>query len=130
MPNADPAVDRWFLTGDERLNPGTAIRPWTVGNTVRVLVHGGGHFPVLHQRLRPTRRHDQVFFADFRGDTEELLDGEGSSVGAVLGELASRSVLIFGLIWRSQPGWLDQSEGKNAELARAVSDEGGQVLLD
>jgi hypothetical protein len=48
-----------------------------------------------------------VYFADFRGDTEELLDGEGSAVGDVLGGLARRGVLIFGLIWRSQPGWLD-----------------------
>ena len=41
------------------------------------LVHGAEYFPVLHQRLCLTRRHDQVYFADFRGDTEELLDGEG-----------------------------------------------------
>lgn len=130
VPEADPAVDKWFLTGGERSNPATDIRPWTVGNTVAVLIHGAEYFPVLHQQLCLTRQHDQVYFADFRGDTEELLDGEGSAVGVVLGELARRSVLIFGLIWRSQPGWLDQSEGKNAELARAVSDEGGQVLLD
>ena len=130
MPDADPAVDKWFLRGAERSNPATDIRSWTVGNTVTALVHGAEYFPVLHQRLCLTRRHDQVYFADFRGDTEELLDGEGSAVGEVLGELARRSVLLFGLIWRSQPGWLDQSEGKNAELARAVSDEGGQVLLD
>ena len=37
---------------------------------------------------------------------------------------------MFGLIWRSQPGWLDQSEGANAELVRTVSDAGGEVLLD
>jgi phosphatidylserine/phosphatidylglycerophosphate/cardiolipin synthase-like enzyme len=130
MPESDPAVDKWFLTGRERSNPSTDIRPWTAGNTVTALVHGAEYFPILHQRLARTRRHDQVYFADFRADTEEFLDGEGSAVGDVLGNLARRSVLIFGLIWRSQPGWLDQSEGKNAELARAVSDEGGQVLLD
>ena len=84
----------------------------------------------MHRALCDTRRGDQVYLADFRGDTEELLDGPGTSVGEVLAELAARGVLVFGLIWRSQPGWLDQSEGKNAELARDVSDAGGEVLLD
>ena len=71
-----------------------------------------------------------MYFADFRADTEERLDGEGTEVGDVLADLAARHVAVFGLIWRSQPGWLDQSEGKNAELARTILDEGGQVLLD
>ncbi len=130
MPETDTAVEKWFLSSVERANPATKIRAWTAGNTVTVLVHGAEYFPVLHERLCLTRRHDRVYVAAFRADTEELLDGEGSTVGDVLGDLARRGVVIFGLIWRSQPGWLDQSEGKNAELARAVSEQGGQVLLD
>jgi phosphatidylserine/phosphatidylglycerophosphate/cardiolipin synthase-like enzyme len=130
MPEPDPAVDRWFLAAAERSNPATDIRSWTAGNQVTALVHGADYFRVLHQRLCLTRREDQVYFADFRGDTEELLDGDGTAVGQVLGELAHRGILVFGLLWRSQPGWLDQSEGKNAELSRGVTEAGGQVLLD
>jgi phosphatidylserine/phosphatidylglycerophosphate/cardiolipin synthase-like enzyme len=120
----------WFLSTVERGNPATDITNWTSGNEVIPLIDGRTYFPALHQALCDTRRGDQVYLADFRGDTEELLDGPGTSVGEVLRELATRGVLVFGLIWRSQPGWLDQSEGKNAELARNVSDAGGEVLLD
>ncbi|MDA8047436.1 MAG: phospholipase D-like domain-containing protein [Actinomycetota bacterium] len=126
----DRTVQRWFLGPEERPNRSTRIRPWTSGNRVEALVHGSEYFPELHRRLCSTRPGDQVYFADFRGDTEERLAGPGTEVGEVLGDLASRHVLVFGLVWRSQPGWLDQSEGKNAEMARSISDEGGQVLLD
>ncbi len=54
----------------------------------------------------------------------------GLTVGELLRDLAHRGVSVFGLIWRSQPGWLDQSEEKNAELAREITDAGGSVLLD
>jgi phosphatidylserine/phosphatidylglycerophosphate/cardiolipin synthase-like enzyme len=39
-------------------------------------------------------------------------------------------VLVFGLLWRSQPKAMKQSEEANAELARAVDSHGGQVMLD
>ena len=127
---SDGAVEKWFLSASERANPATDIRPWTGSNRVTALVHGAEYFPLLHRKLCQAGARDQVYFADFRGDTEELLDGAGSAVGDVLQDLATKKVLLYGLIWRSQPGWLDQSEGKNAELARAIQDEGGQVLLD
>jgi phosphatidylserine/phosphatidylglycerophosphate/cardiolipin synthase-like enzyme len=123
-------LDEWFLTVDERRNPASDIRNWTTGNLVEPLIDGAQYFDRLHEMLCRMRAHDQVYLADFRGDTEELLAGPGTSVGDVLAELASRGVLVYGLIWRSQPGWLDQSEGKNAELARELSDAGGEVLLD
>ena len=126
----DPTVEKWFLGPGERRNRSSRIRAWTTGNRVEPLVHGSEYFPALHSRLCSTRPGDQVYFADFRGDTEERLAGPGTEVGDVLGDLAARRVAVFGLIWRSQPGWLDQSEGKNAELSRSISDEGGQVLLD
>lgn len=126
----DGTVERWFLSADERRNRASDIRTWTEGNHVTVLVHGSEYFPLLYRKLCETQPGDCIYFADFRGDTEERLDGEGTEIGAVLSDLASRKVLVFGLIWRSQPGWLDQSEGKNAELARTISEEGGQVLLD
>ena len=123
-------VERWFLTDGERRNKASDIGRWTLGNNVEPLVDGATYFRSLYDALDRTRAGDQVYFADFRGDTEELLAGPGTSVGEVLADLAGRGVLVFGLIWRSQPGWLDQSEGKNAELARQVSDAGGEVLLD
>jgi phosphatidylserine/phosphatidylglycerophosphate/cardiolipin synthase-like enzyme len=126
----DPAIRCWFLTDRERGNPATDLRGWTTANTVEPLVDGTAYFPALLTALRRLRAGDQVYLADFRGDTEELLDGPGTSVGEVFGELAARGVQVFGLIWRSQPGWLDQSEGENAELARKLSDAGGEVLLD
>ena len=130
MEGRDRTVERWFLSGAERRNRASEIRSWTEGNRVTALVHGSEYFPLLYRKLSATEAGDCVYFADFRGDTEEQLDGEGTEIGEVLAELAARKVLLFGLIWRSQPGWLDQSEGKNAELARRISEEGGQVLLD
>ncbi len=126
----DPSIPHWFLDRAERRNPATDLRDWTVGNDVVPLVDGAHYFRHLHRTLCATRRGDHVFFTDFRGDYEELLDGPGSSVGDVLRVLAAAGVQVFGLLWRSQPDWLDQSEGKNAELAREVSDAGGEVLLD
>lgn len=126
----DGSIGDWFLDNGERRNPASGIRNWSTGNLVEPLIDGARYFERLHEMLCNMSPHDQVYFADFRGDTEELLAGPGSSVGDVLAELAARGVLVFGLIWRSQPSWLDQSEGKNAELARELSDAGGEVLLD
>jgi len=123
-------IEDWFLVDAQRRNPASDIRNWTTGNAVEPLVDGASYFPALYGALCETTAGDQIYFADFRADTEELLSGPGTSVGRILAELAERGVLIFGLIWRSQPGWLDQSEGKNAELVRKLSDAGGEVLLD
>src|SRR5262245_56334750 len=130
MQGRDSTVERWFLSDAERRNRASGVRSWTEGNLVTALVHGSEYFPLLYRKLCAAKAGDCVYFADFRGDTEERLAGEGTEIGEVLAELAGRRVLVFGLIWRSQPGWLDQSEGRNAELARTISESGGQVLLD
>jgi phosphatidylserine/phosphatidylglycerophosphate/cardiolipin synthase-like enzyme len=97
---------------------------------VQPLIDGVAYFARLCQEIERTDRGDTIYFADFRGDiTEKLTDG-GDSIGTLLRAAARRGVLIFGLIWRSQPGWLDQSEGENAEFAREISEAGGAVLLD
>ncbi|MFL6079732.1 MAG: hypothetical protein ACJ714_07375, partial [Ornithinibacter sp.] len=41
----------WFLTGEQRGNAATRIRPWTDGNAVRPLVHGCTYFGVLADAL-------------------------------------------------------------------------------
>ena len=71
-----------------------------------------------------------MYFLDFRGDLDELLDGPDSAVGDVLGRAARRGVKVFGLLWRSQPHALRQSEEANAEFVREIDEDGGQVLLD
>src|SRR4051794_31489435 len=102
----------------------------TTGNLVRPLVDGSTYFRRLCEELSATGPGDQVYLADFRGDLDELLAGPGTSVGEVLVAAARRGVLVFGLLWRSHPRWLAQSEEANAEFARDVSEHGGHVLLD
>ena len=123
-------VARWFLTAAERGNRATDIRAWTTGNSVEALIDGAAYFGRLYQELRSAHRGDEIYLADFRGDTEELLAGADTSVGAVLSDCARAGIVIFGLIWRSQPNWLEGSEGKNAELTRDINEAGGDVLLD
>ena len=77
-----------------------------------------------------TQPGDQVYFLDFRGDPDERLDGPGSEIVEVLGLAARRKVLVFGMLWRSQPKLLHQSEQSNAEFVRSIEEDGGQVLLD
>jgi phosphatidylserine/phosphatidylglycerophosphate/cardiolipin synthase-like enzyme len=126
----DPALQHWFLAAAERRNPASDIRPWTVGNRVEPLVDGAAYFACLYSALSAAGSGDHVYLVDFRGDTSEELAGPNTGVGKVLSRLASRGAKVFGLIWRSQPDWLDQSEGANAELVRTVADAGGEMLLD
>jgi phosphatidylserine/phosphatidylglycerophosphate/cardiolipin synthase-like enzyme len=130
LPDADPALARWFLSSAERGNPASDLRPWTVGNRVEPLVDGAAYFEHLHDALTAAGAGDQVLLADFRGDTDERLTGPGTEIGTVLSKVAARGAKLFGLIWRSQPGWLDQSEGANAELVRTVYRSGGEMMLD
>ncbi len=120
----------WFLGDGDRANRATDLRTFTIGNRVQPLVDGRSDFTRLHAELNATEPGDQVYFLDFRGDLDELLDGPGSAVGDVLGRAARRGVKVFGLLWRSQPTALRQSEEANAEFVREIDEDGGQVLLD
>jgi phosphatidylserine/phosphatidylglycerophosphate/cardiolipin synthase-like enzyme len=126
----DPAIASWFLAEGDRANPATDLRAFTTGNLVQPLVDGRSYFARLCAGLRATQAGDQVYFLDFRGDLDERLDGPGSEVGEVLGLAARRGVQVFGLLWRSQPKALQQSEKANAEFVRQIDEDGGQVLLD
>ena len=95
MPHVeDSSIGSWFLSDAERRNSASDIRGWTSGNLVEPLVDGARYFRRLHDVLCRTRAQDQVYFTDFRGDTEELLAGPGTSVGDVLSELAERGVFV------------------------------------
>jgi phosphatidylserine/phosphatidylglycerophosphate/cardiolipin synthase-like enzyme len=129
-PVDDPAILSWFLAEGDRANPWTDLRAFTTGNLVVPLVDGRAYFARLCAELEATAAGDQVYFLDFRGDFAQRLAGPGSEVGEVLGRAAHRGVHVFGLLWRSQPKILKQSEAANAEFVRRIDDDGGQVLLD
>ncbi len=126
----DVALRRWFISADERRNPATDLRVFTAGNRVEALVDGADYFCRLLHELQATEAGDQVYFLDFRGDLDERLDGPGTEVGSVLAAASDRGVLVYGLLWRSHPRWLHQSEEANADFVRHVGDNNGQVLLD
>jgi phosphatidylserine/phosphatidylglycerophosphate/cardiolipin synthase-like enzyme len=126
----DPAVVRWFLPEAARGNPQTDLRAFSTGNRVEPLVDGRGYFARLCVELEATEPGDEVYFLDFRGDLDERLGAPGPEVGAVLGRAAARGVGVFGLLWRSHPKALHQSEETNAEFVRQIDEAGGEVLLD
>jgi phosphatidylserine/phosphatidylglycerophosphate/cardiolipin synthase-like enzyme len=129
-PVDDPAILFWFLAADQRANPATDLRAFTTGNSVKALVDGRSYFARLYAELAATQPGDQVYFLDFRGDLAERLAGAGTEIGTVLGAAARRGVHVFGLLWRSHPKALKQSEEANAEFVRSIDEDGGQVLLD
>ena len=126
----DPAIASWFLAEGDRANQATDLRMFTTGNLVQPLIDGRGYFGRLCAELEATRAGDQVYLLDFRGDLDERLDGPGSEVGEILGLAARRGVGVFGLLWRSHPKALRQSEEANAEFVRRIDADGGQLLLD
>ncbi len=131
------AISEWFLTADERGNTFTVLddrhrsgEAWTFGNEVRPLVHGASYFSELARSVQAMRAGDLLLFADWRGDPDEMLDGEGSEVSRVLAEAASEGVVVRGLLWRSHLDRLRFSEGENRNLGEDIEAAGGVCLLD
>ena len=129
-PPDDLAIAAWFLGERDRANSATDLRAFSTGNRVVPLVDGRSYFTRLCVELESTQLGDEIYFLDFRGDLEERLSGAGTEIGLVLGGAAARGVAVFGLLWRSHPKALHQSEETNADFVRAIGDDGGQVLLD
>ena len=128
-------ISDWFLTMDERGNPDTSIDErrdgiaWTEGNAVDVLVDGVEYFAALHEALCATGAGDSVLFTGLEGNADtRLLGREGSEVGTVLAEAASRGVAVRGLVWRAHA--LIYHEAENLVFSRRVNEAGGEVLLD
>ncbi len=129
----DAGLGAWFLTSPERGNRATELARgpgWTTGNDVVAVVHGASYFRRLTSSLRELGRGDRVLIADWRGDHDEELVGDGTTVGGLLAELAQRGVEVRALLWRSHPSFLGFQERAQVELARQVNDAGGEVLLD
>lgn len=127
----------WFITPSERRNPATTIdrrrgdgTAWTTGNHVEVLIDGAEYFRRLHRELCRLEHGDWVHFTDWEGDPDERLDGPGTELAAVLGDLARRGVHVRGLLWRSHPRQAHFAEQDNAALVRDVNEAGGEVVLD
>lgn len=120
----------WFLTGEQRGNDATRIRPWTEGNAVRPLVHGSTYFAGLADALARAGDGDLVLFSDWRGDPDERLTHDGETVAQALASAVRRGALVKGLIWRSHLDGLRFSNQENRNLSESVNDAGGEVLLD
>jgi len=133
----DDAIDHWFLTSEERGNPASDIderhpgHAWTVGNRVEALVHGRDYFTRFVEAARRLGPGDRLSFTDWRGDDDEVLHDDGTTLGDLLVLLARRGVEIRGLLWRSHVGVTSSfnREG-HAQLADRVNAEGGNLLLD
>ena len=132
----DPATDHWFLTPADRGNPATQVddrhpgRAWTAGNHVEAIVHGRAYFARLVEAARQLGPGDRLSFADWRGDEDQVLDDDGTTLGDLLVLLARRGVEIRGLLWRSHVGAAGFNREEHARLADRVNAEGGNLLLD
>jgi phosphatidylserine/phosphatidylglycerophosphate/cardiolipin synthase-like enzyme len=125
-------VERWLLSARERGNRASELsrgRGWTSGNGVVPLIDGATYFARLSEELGGLRRGDRVFIADWRGDEDEIIV-EGVTLGELLTGLVRRGVEVRGLLWRSHPRIMGFQEETQVELARAVNEAGGELLLD
>jgi phosphatidylserine/phosphatidylglycerophosphate/cardiolipin synthase-like enzyme len=127
----------WFLTPKERDNPHTILdsrhgdgTAWTAGNHVRALVHGVTYFRELLKHVEQMQAGDLLLFTDWRGDSDELLDGPGTQVGSVFASAAARGVDVRGLVWRSHLDRLKFSASENRHLGAEIEAAGGECLLD
>jgi phosphatidylserine/phosphatidylglycerophosphate/cardiolipin synthase-like enzyme len=135
---SDEAIRRWFLTPQERGNPGTDIdrlgqeegQSWVDGNLVRPLIHGATYFRRLYEELTALHAGDRVFFTDWRGDADEMLLPDGPSIGHVLCAIARAGVEVRGLLWRSHSDHMRFSAQENQRLGTELNEAGGEVLLD
>ncbi|MEO6627094.1 MAG: phospholipase, partial [Aquihabitans sp.] len=127
----------WFLSADERGNPGTIIDRrrnggvgWTAGNEVVVHVDGASYFTRLNQALHGVAPRDHVWFTDWAGNADEQLSGAGTELSKVLCALADRGAAVRGLLWRSHPKEAGFDQEDNLFLAAELNDHGASLALD
>lgn len=130
-------IEDWFLTSDGRGNPHTTLDSrhrdhlgWSTGNEVRALVHGATYFQELLSTVEAMERGDLLLFTDWRGDSDEQLDGPGTEVGSIFAAAALRGVAVRGLLWRSHFDKFQFSAAENRKLGKEIQAAGGQCLLD
>lgn len=126
----------WFLTTPERDNPWTRLayrnegQGWTAGNDATVLVHGAAYFARLCALVEELGEGDLLLFTDWRGDPDEQVSEDGTTVVELFSGAAARGVIVKGLFWRSHWDKFAYSEEENRSLANAIRDAGGEVILD
>ncbi|MDQ1748089.1 MAG: hypothetical protein QOD07_2352 [Frankiaceae bacterium] len=124
-------TSRWFLTAQERGNAATGLRPWTDGNVATPLVHGSTYFTALRTAVSQLEPGDLLLFTDWRGDPDERLSDDGAgSVAELFSAAAARGVDVRGLLWYSHWDRLAFSAAENRNLGDAVTQAGGECLLD
>ncbi|WFE39556.1 phospholipase D-like domain-containing protein [Micromonospora sp. WMMD998] len=120
----------WFLTAQERANPGSELPVWTTGNLAEPLIHGSAYFDRLVSEVEALRAGDHLFFTDWRGDPDERMRPDGPTVAQLFARAAQRGVIVKGLLWRSHLDKFSYSEAENRDLSETVRAAGGEVLLD
>ncbi|WP_312855771.1 phospholipase D family protein [Nocardioides stalactiti] len=113
-------MSAWFLPAVER--------PWTEGNLVVPRVHGAPYFARLIEVVNAAEAGDRIFLTDWRGDRDERMAEDGTTVGDLLAAAGNRGVEVRALLWRSHPGPLNSEE--NEHLGRVINQAGGEALLD
>ena len=129
--------DDWFLTSEERGNPMTEIdsyrsgvAAWTEGNHVVYLIDGVSYFHSLAEVISILEPGDEVRFVDWRGDPDERVLKDGTSIAALMASACRRGVDVRGLLWRSHSDRFGFNSQQNRRLAGEVTEAGGEVLLD
>ncbi len=127
----------WFLTSTERGNPMTEIdshrsgvASWTEGNHVDFHIDGVSYFHSLSEEVSILGPHDEVRFVDWRGDADERVSKDGTSIAALLTSACRRGVDVRGLLWRSHSDRFGFNSKQNRRLADEVTEADGEVLLD
>jgi len=107
-----------------------AGQAWSTGNEVIPLIHGATYFSELLTRVSGMRASDLLAFTDWRGDPDERLSADGTTVAELLRDAAGRGVIVRGLIWRSHWDRFQFSGEENRHLGVDINAAGGQCLLD
>ncbi|MDZ4265096.1 MAG: phospholipase [Mycobacterium sp.] len=125
-----PDLTEWFLTKAERGNSFSRLPAWCEGNRAEPLVHGATYFDRLATEVEALRAGDHLFFTDWRGDPDQLMRQDGPTVAELFSRAAERGVVVKGLMWRSHLDKFAYSKEENRHLGEAISNAGGEVLLD
>jgi len=103
---------------------------WTEGNHVSFHIDGVSYFTKLAEAFTNLESHDEVRFTDWRGDADEHVSGDGTSIATLLADTCRHEVDVRGLLWRSHSDRFSFSSKANRRLAVDVSEAGGEALLD
>ncbi|MDH2902437.1 MAG: phospholipase D family protein [Actinomycetota bacterium] len=129
--------DDWFLTPKERGNSATTIDArggesvsWTEGNRVTCHVDGVSYFTTLAEVIESLEAHDEIRFADWRGDADQRISEDGTSIVTLLVRSIERGVDVRALLWRSHSDRIGFNSKENARLSIEITEAGGEALLD